>query len=254
MLLAFDLDNTIITADDRLPEEIADAIQKAKDQGHQISVLTGRPHSSAIAFIEQLGVSHYSVNNGALVVAGGEVLNSIVIPRDEVRALAKRYVGDETLEYAFMLGDTIYVRDPGDKRWRWAHTSNRNVEPFGAHEVNEADKIVFATDRRGAAMLEEISAAHPELVLYLWGDGFLEVTGAGAHKGAALKRLSERLCIAQSETVAFGDGVNDVTMLQWAGRSVAVGHAYDEAKNAADEHIPSPEEGGVARWIGDNLL
>ena len=253
MLLAFDLDNTIITADDRLPGDIAEAICLAKDKGHAVSVLTGRPHSSAIAFIEQLGVSHYSVNNGALVVGDGEVLERIVISQGEVEALAKRYVGDKALEYAFMLGDTIYVRDPGDKRWTWAHTSNRNVEPFEAHEVNEADKIVFATDGRGEAMLEEISAAHPELVLYLWGDGFLEVTGKGAHKGAALKRLADTLRVPQSETVAFGDGVNDVTMLQWAGRSVAVGHAYDEARDAADEHIPSPEEGGVARWIEDNL-
>ena len=254
MLLAFDLDNTIITADDRLPDDIAAAIRSARERGHEVSVLTGRPHSSAIAFIERLEVSHYSVNNGALVVGNGEVLERTVIPQREVQALAKRYVGDKTLEYAFMQGDTIFVRDPGDKRWTWAHTSNRNVEPFGNHEVKEADKIVFATEGRGAAMLEEISAAHPELVLYLWGDGFLEVTGEGAHKGAALKRLSEALCVPQRETVAFGDGVNDVTMLQWAGRSVAVGHAYDEVKNVADEHIPSPEEGGVARWIEDNLL
>ena len=254
MLLAFDLDNTIITADDRLPGEIAEAIEAARRRGHHISVLTGRPHSAAIGFIEQLGVSHYSVNNGALVVAEGEVLERIVIPQGKVEALAQRYVGDETLEYAFMQGDTIYVRNPEDQRWTWAHTSNRNVEPFDQHEVGEADKIVFATDGRGEAMLKEIGAIHPELILYLWGDGFLEVTGEGAHKGAALERLSERLCVAQGDTVAFGDGVNDVTMLQWAGRSVAVGHAYDEARDAADEHIPSPEEGGVARWIGDNLF
>ena len=253
MLLAFDLDNTIITADDRLPGEIARAIETARGQGHHISVLTGRPHSSAIDFVKQLEVSHYSVNNGALVVADGEVLERIVIPQGKVDALAQRYVGDETLEYAFMRGDTIYVRNPKDRRWTWAHTSNRNVEPFEKNGVSEVDKIVFAADARGEAMLEEIRAAHPELVLYFWGDGFLEVTGAGAHKGAALERLAETLCIPQSETVAFGDGVNDVTMLQWAGRSVAVGHAYDEVKDVADEHIPSPEEGGVARWLAENL-
>lgn len=254
MLLAFDLDNTIITADDRLPRDIADAIQKAKERGHTVCVLTGRPHSSAIDFIEQLGVTHYSVNNGALVVGGDETLSRITVSETHVSALAERYVGQPGLEYAFMLDDTIYVRNPEDERWTWAHTSNRNVQPFEAHTLKEVDKIVFATDGRGQEMLEEISQAHPELVLYLWGDGFLEVTGEGAHKGAALGRLSEVLGVAQSDTVAFGDGVNDVTMLEWAGRSVAVGHAYDEVKEVADEHIPSPEEGGVARWLEYNLL
>ena len=254
MLLAFDLDNTIITADDRLPEDIEGAIRAAKDKGHIICVLTGRPRSSAIGFIEQLGVTHYSVNNGALIVGDGEILERIVIPQDEVRALAERYTPDLKLEYAFMLDDTIYVRNHKDERWTWAHTSNRNVEPFEPREVSEMDKIVFATEGRGEVLMREIEEAHPELVLYLWGDGFLEVTGAGAHKGAALKRLSETLCVAQRDTVAFGDGVNDVTMLQWAGRSVSVGHAYEEVKAVANEHIPSPEEGGVARWLERNLL
>lgn len=253
MLLAFDLDNTIITADDRLPEEIAAAIRSAKRKGHTVCILTGRPRSATIDVVAQLSVSHYSVNNGALVVGNGEVLRRITIPQGEVDALAKRYTDDRGLEYVFMQGDTIYVRDPSHERWTWAHTSNRNVEPFEHYKVTDVDKIVFATDGRGEAMMNDIKEAHPELVLYLWGDGFLEVTGQGAHKGAALKLLANTLCIPQSETVAFGDGVNDVTMLQWAGRSVAVGHAYEEVKDAADEHIPSPEEGGVAAWLARNL-
>jgi hydroxymethylpyrimidine pyrophosphatase-like HAD family hydrolase len=58
----------------------------------------------------------------------------------------------------------------------------------------------------------------------------------------------------QKDTLAFGDGPNDVTMIQWAGTGIAVGEAYHEVLDAAAEHIARPEELGVARWLEQNLL
>ena len=61
--------------------------------------------------------------------------------------------------------------------------------------------------------------------------------------------------IPQEDTIAFGDGVNDITTVRWAGRGIAVGpFAHPEVLAAADEHIPSPEEGGVAHWLEEHLL
>ena len=83
----------------------------------------------------------------------------------------------------------------------------------------------------------------------------MEITGANGHKGAALALIAERLGVPQRDTVAFGDGVNDVTMMQWAGHGVAVGpFVHPDVLAAADEHIPSPEEDGVAEWLGANVL
>ena len=87
-----------------------------------------------------------------------------------------------------------------------------------------------------------------------WDNGFLEVAGEGADKGSGLKLLSETLGYKQEETIAFGDGPNDLTMLEWAGRSIAVGNACKEAIAIADEHIPSPENLGVVAWLEKHLL
>jgi 5-amino-6-(5-phospho-D-ribitylamino)uracil phosphatase len=55
--------------------------------------------------------------------------------------------------------------------------------------------------------------------------------------------------------VAFGDGLNDVSMLRWAGRAVAVGpEAHPDVLAVADERIAAPEEGGVADWLERNVL
>lgn len=255
MLLAFDLDNTVVTRTNEIPGPILQAVASARAGGHLITVLTGRPKASTVPFLDALGVSGpYAVNHGAVVIgADDEVLTRSLITAPVVDRLVHRYGVEGGLEYAFMFDDDIYVRDPEDPRWSWAHTLNRNVLAFHKERVRDADKVVFSANEAGPRMVSEIEAAHPELMRYLWPDGFLELTGPGAHKGAALARICAELGVAQGDTVAFGDGVNDITMLQWAAHAVAVGHAHPEALAAADEHIEEPEALGVATWLRSNL-
>ena len=81
------------------------------------------------------------------------------------------------------------------------------------------------------------------------GIAFVEITPDGAHKGAAVARLCQRLGIDRSEVIAFGDNNNDLTMLEWAGRGVAMGNAVDEAKRVADEITSTNVDHGVAEIL-----
>ena len=81
------------------------------------------------------------------------------------------------------------------------------------------------------------------------GINFAEVTPEGADKGAALSRLCAQLEIVPEEVIAFGDNLNDLTMLEWAGRGIAMGNALDEVKEIADEVTSTNVEFGVARIL-----
>ena len=230
-LLAFDLDQTIVTSDHQLPVTIRDAIFRARDAGHVVAVLTGRPHATALPILEQLQVSsHYSVNHGALVYGQAEqVLRRVRLPWKDVLSVLDPELLVDGLEYSCVIDDTLYVRQPDDTRWSWAHTSNRRVDSFHFELNQDADKVVFSSDSDPfhpessellslAEMLEtEILSRFPHLVTYLWNNGYLEVTSHGSDKGTALALLASELGIEQSDTVAFGDGLNDLTMLEWAG-------------------------------------
>src|SRR5690606_29547402 len=72
MLLAFDLDKTLVTDDFRLPDDIADAIGAARAAGHHVTVLTGRPLVAAREYLERLAVDrHHSVHQGSTILAAG---------------------------------------------------------------------------------------------------------------------------------------------------------------------------------------
>jgi hypothetical protein len=75
---------------------------------------------------------------------------------------------------------------------------------------------------------------------------FLEFAAPGVTKGAGLEFLAQRMGFTRAETVAFGDGENDVELLQWAGYGVAVENAHARVKSVADWVCPSAEEEGVA--------
>lgn len=81
------------------------------------------------------------------------------------------------------------------------------------------------------------------------GVDFIEMTPNGADKGAALARLCARLDIVAEEVIAFGDNHNDLTMLEWAGRGIAMGNALDRVRATADEVTSTNVEFGVARVL-----
>jgi 5-amino-6-(5-phospho-D-ribitylamino)uracil phosphatase len=257
MLIAFDLDRTIVTENFVLPIEIEQTIKRVREAGHVITVITGRARVSAEEFLKQLNVTeYYSVNHGALVMGKDElVLRHSRIKPHEADAIIKPYIDTPDLEFSFFEGDVFYVRNPDDPRWAWAQTQHRLMERYQPNLGLHADKIVFSANGQMGEMRKKILEQFPNFVTYLWADGYLEITGVEADKGAALKLLAETLGFAQDETIAFGDGPNDVTMIQWAGRGIAVGpHAYHEVLDAAAEHIAPPEELGVAKWLEKNLL
>ncbi|HLV13223.1 MAG TPA: HAD family hydrolase [Trueperaceae bacterium] len=257
MLLAFDLDKTLVTDDFRLPEDVAAAVVAARAAGHHVTVLTGRPLIAAREYLQRLDVDRpHAVNHGStLLAADGTLIERKHLLPDDVEAILGPYFEDATLEFSCVVGECLYVRDPEHERWTFAHAQGRVVSRFVRGLSLDADKVVFHANGRHDEIEAALARSHPHLVRYAWGEGWLEVVPTGGDKGSALARIAQMLGVPRDEVVAFGDGLNDVSMLSWAGHGVVVGpDAHPDAVAVADERIASPEEGGVAAWLEANAL
>lgn len=255
-MLAFDLDRTLLTEDYELPAPILDAIMEAASRGHMVTVLTGRQFGSAKPFIDQLEIAlPHSTNHGARIRdPEGQELRRVLMQGTDADLLLAEYLEDHDIEFSCVIDDTLYVRDPASERWNWVHAASRTINPYKAGLDLEYDKVIFHA-QRSRELYEMIKAAHPQFLRYLWGDGYLEVVPSGADKGSALAYIADLLDVPRSEVVAFGDGANDVSMIEWAGTGVAVGHdAHPDVVANAQERVSAPEDGGVAEWIKRNLL
>lgn len=256
MLLAFDLDDTLVTQDSKIPEEICDAIILARQAGHRIAVLTGRTEASAKQFLNLLNVNAcYSTSHGARIVGpDGTLLRETNLEALIVRQLLSLCNDIPNLKYFCPTHDRFYVHDVDDEFGEWARPIYNEINCFTTYSDEPVEKVVFQCEHGAAKIFSELSNAYPQLSYYPWDNGLLEITAEGAKKGLALALIAESMGIDQKETIAFGDGVNDVTMLAWAGYGVAVGNAHPDVLAVAKERIDKPEAFGVASWIRNNLL
>jgi hypothetical protein len=122
----------------------------------------------------------------------------------------------------------------------------RYVEETG----QDAEKInIFVKDPAEREPIKKELSAIPGIVICSSLYNNLEINAEGATKGNALLWLADYLGIAREETMAFGDGENDVPMLEAAGIGVAMANGVDAAKAAADELTLTNDEDGVAAAI-----
>jgi hydroxymethylpyrimidine pyrophosphatase-like HAD family hydrolase len=81
----------------------------------------------------------------------------------------------------------------------------------------------------------------------------IEIVPPGSGKDAGLAWLANHLGISNDRVVAFGDGLNDLGMLRWAGTGVAMGQAPAAVMKCADEVTTSNDDDGVAQWLEERF-
>lgn len=116
---------------------------------------------------------------------------------------------------------------------------NKPVEPLLSQSVLQLTPFFSEEDEKA------ISPSMPHCVSARWHPSFTDITVQGADKGNALKQMSKHLGIGLEECIAFGDGGNDMTILQTAGIGVAMGNAYEGVKDVADYVTTSVDEDGI---------
>lgn len=117
-----------------------------------------------------------------------------------------------------------------------------------------AQRIVQLTPVIPEADERRLMPLLPSCVSARWFPAFTDITARGADKGTALKTVAAHLGISAEETMAFGDGGNDKSILQAAGTGIAMGNAPDDVKAAADYVTASVDDDGVAKAIRKFLL
>ena len=164
----------------------------------------------------------------------------------------------------YMLADKAYLVDnmdvtPEMKDYiRSSRTLMHDMEAFLADKDMQKITINFATDSSGHRIdyepVREIVKKYPDFNAVTGGIRNLEISDITATKGDAMLWLAERLDIKADEIVSFGDSENDITMLQLAGRGVAMANALDDVKKATDIITLSNDDDGVADYLERLLL
>lgn len=257
--VALDIDGTILHEDETLDEEVAQAIRRARDRGHEVTLATGRSWHGTEWVLRALGLTpEYVVcANGAIVMRRmGDVFEGEGEP-EYVRAHVETFDPTEVLvqlrehlptaRFMVELPDTtrLYTEQMVD----WDLTNATEV-PFDELLGQEATRVVVVSpDHETEDFLAIVDGMGLRRVSYSVGwSSWLDIAPDGVNKATALERVREWLDAPQSRILVVGDGRNDVDMFRWAaiaGRAVAMGQAPDEVREAANELTGSVDEQGL---------
>lgn len=257
-LVACDVDGTLVARDNRLSDRVQAAVERALDAGVWVVAVTGRPwqwtidlarrHRLLPAAVVSNGAALLEVETGEVTpngLADGAVLGLMERIRARVPEVAFAVDGVARLAHepaffdaTYLVGEDIHVGDLTEVAASGVVKLIARVEGMPAAEL--------------AALLDDEVLAGVAVPQHGAGE-WVELLPEGVSKASGLAALCERLGVDRTEVLAVGDSWNDVPMLEWAGIGVAMGHAPDHVRAAADRVVPSAEEDGVAHLLDDLL-
>ncbi len=249
--LFFDIDGTLVSfRTHAIPASTVRAIEAAKAKGLSIFIATGRPFAiinNLNALEERRLIDGYITMNGAYCFAGNETIYKGAMHPHDTHAL---------MDFCLRKGRAIIVVH--EKSLCVCRPDDLVRQIF--HEFLHVDVLSVASPeealQRGDIYqmtpfitLEEEREIAPSITrseIGRWHPAFADITGRGNTKQHGIDQIISRFHIKLEETMAFGDGGNDMSMLRHAGIGVAMGNAVDEVKAAARYVTTSVDDDGVA--------
>ena len=254
--VAFDLDDTLLLDDLTISDYTIETLRILSLNGVHIIPVSGRSFRSMKPFVDQIACVIWFVScNGAEIwntVSGGlfrgekfsvELGHEIAAFGKSWQCYAQTYDG----EYFYYNEDSVWAE-------RYAKSSMLKGKLVGDLEIfiqEPRNKILMMDDEKKIAeMLEAASIQFQGRVSVTCSKPwFLEFNPVLATKGNALQLIAEQLGLALSRFLAFGDGLNDLSMLQKAGKGVLVANGQKSLRPLCDDLCLSNQEDGVARYL-----
>ena len=259
-LLATDIDDTLLAHDGSLPPANRDALRRLHERGVIIVFCSGRSDLSirtiAAGILEPDDDEYYIAFNGARIVTAATrtTVARRYVSSDAIEALAD-YAREADLHLQGYSADDFVVNAPSVLADRYAEATKTRYlvsNDLCAALPEGSPKLLFigahellSRHRLGITTINDSLPEEDRFATMFSKPHYLEIVAAGVNKGTALVRLADILEIPRDETLAVGDGENDVEMIRAAGTGVAVADAHEGARDSADEVLASGADDGV---------
>lgn len=276
--IATDMDGTLLNSAQQITEENKAAILKAKEQGVEVVVATGRSYDEAMFVLREAGLQlpAICVNGAEVRSPDGEVVATNPLSKAQAKEAA-RILNEKEIYFEVYTNQGTFTddRDKGitvivdifssanpeapvdvilkgaEERFEkgLVHVVDSYDELFDNDEHQIYKFLAFSFDDVKQAEGREALSVIEGLALSSSGHSNIEITSEKAQKGIALEAFVKERGLEMSETMAIGDNENDLSMLTSAGRAVAMGNAGFAIQAECDVVTSTNDESGVGKAI-----
>lgn len=265
--IILDIDGTLYTSEKKISPRTLNALLKAQDKGVKLILASGRPARGMFDVAKELKMNEHDgllvSYNGAAVIdcQTNELLFNQAMTVDEAKAVLNHLENFDVMpmiakgEYMYVnnvYNNNIHYKDQDiniiqyeSRGGKYLLCEKEHLADFVDFELN---KILIAGDPDYLAKnFEAIRRPFVGKLSSMFTAAFYyEFTANGIDKGNALRKVLTPMGIDAQDCIAFGDGQNDMSIIEFAGLGVAMENAVDELKNAAQEITASNNNDGIA--------
>lgn len=255
-----DLDDTLLTEDHGMSDRTAETLRRVLRQGVKVVLASGRSAASIRPFVRKVGTPYpYIAYNGAQIVDAKthEVLHASEVPEALAREVL-RWLEDKGVYAQFYGGDDWFYAEENPFAESYARSTGvagTRIGTLSAHLSGPTAKVLAVDDpaRIQALIAEGRERFGDALMITTSKPYFMEVTSPGATKGKAVAKLAGMIGLAPETTLCAGDSLNDMSMLTWSARPIAVLNARAEVKAVAWRVAGDGRHDGIAALL-DELI
>ena len=247
--LFFDIDGTLVSfKTHQIPQNTVEALKLAKQNGVKIFISTGRPKAfitSNLDIIKPL-IDGFITNNGALADINGENIFKHNICKTDVDKIMEDAI---KFDYPMILMSrndfAVFNHKPiVEKIFNLGLNIRVDVNTIPVEEIVKQEIMqitAFFDINHEQILMQNMETC----VSGRWSPEFVDITSVNADKGKGLEAVANYLGIGINETMSFGDGGNDIPIIQKAGIGVAMGNAMPGVQHHADYVTTSVDDNGI---------
>ncbi|MCM3358916.1 Cof-type HAD-IIB family hydrolase [Psychrobacillus sp. MER TA 171] len=262
-LIVLDLDGTLLTDQKVISDNTKRILLKAKDEGHEVMIATGRPYRASEMYYHELGLTTPIVNfNGAFVHhprnRSWQMIHkpiSLNVVKEVVEAVQSYSIKNMLAEVL----DDVYLHYHDEQMISALVQGNPNITTGDLRQFLNADPtslLIHAEENSVDDVRKHLKEVHAEVIDHRrWGAPWdvIEIVRHGLNKAVGLDHVSKYLNIPKDRIIAFGDEDNDLEMIEYAGVGVAMGNAISPLQNIANEITATNNEDGIAEFLKERL-
>ncbi|TWT06400.1 Cof-type HAD-IIB family hydrolase [Planococcus sp. CPCC 101016] len=265
-IIFMDIDGTLVNDKGVIPESAKQGIQRARRNGHLVFICTGRSKAELFPEILEVGFDGIIGAAGGYIEVEEKVLLHEQVKKADIKHLVDFFNQHEVDFYLESNGglfasenckkhiraiiEKMMVENPEAKE-----EIEKGLQPF--HDLliegqelvrDDINKISFlGSDVPYEVIKQEFQSKFLVIpsTVPAFGENSGELSVIGIHKATAIKKLIEHLDLEKQNTYAYGDGINDIEMLQFVQYGIAMGNAKEAVKKAADDITDSHDEDGI---------
>lgn len=266
-IIFLDVDGTLCNDYGLVPESAALAVKKARENGHLVYLCTGRSKAEIYDFILDIGFDGIIGAGGGFIEVYGKMLFHKKVSSQNVAHLVDFFNKNNVNFYIESNGGLYASKNLIPQLERCIYGDIENDPEAKSKKENNPNHFIDALIVGEDLCRDDVNKAcflEPEDILFdeikkefesefevihctvpIFGDNSGELGVPGVHKATAIEELLNHLNIDKSQTIAFGDGLNDIEMFNYCTLGIAMGNAKQGLKDIAHEITDTHDEGGI---------